>query len=82
MVELVHINDKEGKVGGRSSTVLLTLGLNSLSVGEGSVLEREVESLGVSSREARGNHFGVGVDDSVQGQASSLDGVFVHFYLL
>ena len=64
------------------SDALLTFGLSGLSVHEGSVLEREVESLFVGTGEARGDHSGVGVDDSVQRQTGSLDGMLVHFYFI
>ena len=57
----------------------LTLSDGDLASIELSVLERKVELLGLESGEALGDHLGVGVDDAVHGEASSLDGVLVHF---
>lgn len=53
-----------------------------LAVLEGSVLEGQVELLGVDVGEAPVDHLGVGVDDTVKGEAGSLDGVLVHFLLI
>ena len=43
-----------------------------------SVLEAQVELLLLEIREAFINHACVGVDDAVEGKASSFDWVFVH----
>ena len=59
----------------------LTLSLNFFAVLEFLVKEAEVVSLWVASWETSLDHLSVGEEDSVEGEASSLDWVFVHFYL-
>ena len=57
--------------------VILTLSHALLSVLELSVLEGNVESL-IGNAESRTEDFGVREEDSVEGEASSLDGMIVH----
>ena len=58
----------------------LTLCGDRLAALKPSVLETEVESLGVRLGEAFHDHSGVGVEDTVHRETASLDGHFVHFY--
>ena len=53
--------------------------LHGLAVFVGLVLEGEVELLRVEPGEPVHDHLCVGVDDAVDGQAGTLDWVFVHF---
>jgi hypothetical protein len=66
----------------RHSNIELTFLVDHLSVLEGSVLEAKVKFLGVSLGETLVDHLSVGVDDAVEGETGSLDGVLVHFVFI
>ena len=53
-----------------------------LATFESSVFEREVELLGLGRGESSHDHFGVGVENAVHGQAYALNGSFVHLQLI
>ena len=60
----------------------LTFGSDSSAILKGSILERELELLLFECWEAVHDHLGVGVDDAVQAETGSLDGVLVHFMII
>ena len=53
-----------------------------LAIFESSVFEGEVELLGFGRGESSHDHFGVGVENAVHGQANALNRSFVHLRLI